>query len=96
MRMSGLAFAEDRNKNENTQYNMNRKHSNDPIPQIVDLGDGRFEFCYNHTQEQQENHIDYITDYVVCKMPVERQTVTDALIKKGHSQEEANQLTESL
>lgn len=51
---------------------MTRKHANDPIPQIVDLGDGRYEFCYNHTTEQKEEHTDYIADYVVCDMPVAR------------------------
>lgn len=75
---------------------MTRKHANEPIPQIVDLGDDRYEFCYNHTQEQLEDHIDYITDYVVCDMPVNRQTIIEALIDKGHTEQEANQLTEGL
>jgi hypothetical protein len=75
---------------------MTRKHANDPISQIVDLGDGRYEFCYNQTTEQKEEHTDYIADYVVCDMPVNRQTIIDALIEKGHSEIEANELTGTL
>lgn len=75
---------------------MTRKHANEPIPQIVDLGDGRYEFCYNYKQEQLEDHIDYITDYVVCDMPVNRDVIIQALIEKGYTEVEANELTQSV
>lgn len=71
---------------------MTRKHANEPIPQIVDLGDNRYEFCYNQTSEQREDHTDYIADYVVCDMPVNREVIIQALIDKGHTENEANEL----
>lgn len=71
---------------------MTRKHANEPIPQIVDLGDGRYEFCYNQTSEQIEQHTDYIADYVNCAMPVNREVIIQALIDKGHTENEANEL----
>lgn len=75
---------------------MNKKHANETIPAIVDLGDGKYEFCYNQSQEQQENHVDHNADYIVLDMPVDKQVVIQALIDKGHTEVEANQLTEGL
>lgn len=71
---------------------MIKKHSNDPISQIVDLGDNRYEFCYNQGYEQQENHIDYYADYIVLIMPVDRQNIIDALIARDYTEIEATNL----
>jgi hypothetical protein len=75
---------------------MIKKHANDPIPAIVDLGDNRFEFCYNQAEEQREDHTDYVADYIVLDMPVEKQSIVTALMVKGHTEQEANELTATL
>ena len=73
-----------------------RKYSNDPIPSIVDLGDGKYEFCYNHSQQEVENHISYEADIVVCPMPVNRAAIIYALMQEGKTTDEANDLTEGI
>jgi len=72
---------------------MTRKHANEPITTIVDLGNNKYEFCYNQAEEQREDHIDCVADYIVLDMPVDKQIVIDALIVKGHTEKEANELT---
>lgn len=77
-----------------------RKYSNDPINQIVDLGNGKYEFCFNHFQQEVENegntHISYEADIVVCEMPVNRDAIITALIEDCKTVEEANELTADL
>lgn len=77
-----------------------RKYSNDPINQIVYLGDGKYEFCYNHAEqtieEEGNTHISYEADIVVCPMPVNRAAIIYALMEDGKTADEANDLTEGI
>jgi hypothetical protein len=62
-----------------------KKHSNEPIPQIVDLGDNRYEFCFNHETKEDEERISYLCDIVVCPGTPEREAIRKQLIKEGYS-----------
>jgi hypothetical protein len=72
-----------------------RKYSNDIIPQIVDLGDRRYEFCFNHSTEQMEDHTSYVCDIVVVKGVPDRDNIIIALIQDGKTEEEANNIIEN-
>ena len=78
-----------------------KKYSNEPIPQIVDLGDNRYEFCFNHASEVVKNdegveHTSYDADIVTCEGSFDRQIVIAALVEDGKTREEAEELTECL
>ena len=72
------------------------KYSNDPITQIVDLGDGKYEFCFNHSEEVQEDHISYKCEIVVVGGVPDKDNIIAALIEDGKTEAEAIALTENL
>jgi len=78
-----------------------KKYSNDPIPVIVDLGDNRYEFCFNHSSEIVMNdegvsHTAYECDIVICEGTPDRSVIIAALIEDGKTQTEAEELTNSI
>lgn len=60
-----------------------KKYSNDPIPSIVDLGDGKYEFCWNFEHEQLEDHISYSSDVVTIEGTPNRDAIIAALVAEG-------------
>ena len=70
-----------------------KKYSNDPIQSIVDLGDGKYEFCWNFEQEQVEEHISYSSDVVTVEGVPDKQAIIDTLILEGKTEDEAIELT---
>lgn len=73
-----------------------KKYSNDPIPVIVDLGDGKYEFCFNHTTEEKEDHLCYISDVVTIEGFPNRQFIISELMADGKTEPEANNLVVDL
>lgn len=73
-----------------------KKYSNDPIQSIVDLGDGKYEFCWNFEQEQLEDHISYSSDVVTIEGAPDKQAIINALTSEGIIEAEAIQLTYDL
>jgi len=73
-----------------------KKYSNDPIPEIVDLGDGRYEFCFNHTTETKEEHLGYVSDVVTIEGLPSKADIIFALIADGKTETEANELVINL
>ena len=75
-----------------------KKYSNDKIPAIVNLGDGKYEFCFNHSSGIVKNddgieHTKYECDIVVCEGTPDRNVIIAALLQEGIPQEEAIELT---
>ena len=70
-----------------------KKYSNDPIQSIVDLGDGKYEFCWNFEQEQVEEHISYSSDVVTVEGVPDKQNIINVLVLNGVSDAEAIELT---
>jgi hypothetical protein len=63
---------------------MMKKYSNDPIPSIVDLGDGKYEFCWNFQQEQLEGRISYSSDVIIVEGNTpDKQNIIAGLIAEG-------------
>lgn len=78
-----------------------KKYSNDAIPAIVDLGDGSYEFCFNHTTETKEGEGEgaqtgYISDVVTIEGRPQKEAIISALIADGKTEIEANLLVVDL
>lgn len=73
-----------------------KKYSNDAIPAIVDLGDGGYEFCFNHTTETKEEHTSYVSDVVTIEGIPDKEAIIFALIADGKTEVEARELTNTL
>ena len=73
-----------------------KKYSNDVIPAIVDLGDGSYEFCFNHTTETKDEHTGYVSDVVMIEGRPNKTAIISALIADGKTEVEANELTVNL
>ena len=73
-----------------------KKYRHDPIPSIVDLGDGKYEFCWNFEQEQVEDHTSYSSDVVTIEGVFDKQAIIDTLILEGKTETEANELVINL
>lgn len=78
-----------------------KKYSNDVIPAIVDLGDGRYEFCFNHTTEIKDDEgkgtrIGYISDVVTIEGTPNKDAIITALVADGKTESEAEALVINL
>lgn len=79
-----------------------KKYSDDTIPAIVDLGDGEYEFCFNHetkTETNDETNIEktsYVCDIVVCEGMPEIGAIVTSLLSAGKTEIEANELVKNL
>jgi hypothetical protein len=77
-----------------------KKYSDDTIPQIVILGDGRYEFCFAQGSETTENegreHISYFADVVTVDGVPEKDAIISALMADGKTESEANELVKNL
>lgn len=77
-----------------------KKYSDSPIPQIVDLGDGRYEFCFAQGSKTTENegreHISYFADVVTVEGVPDEVAIITALMEDGKTETEANELLKNL
>lgn len=77
-----------------------KKYSDDPIPQIVILGDGKYEFCYAQGSETLENegfeHVSYYADIVIVGGVPDKGAIINALMADGKTESEANVLIKNL
>ena len=77
-----------------------KKYSDSPIPQIVDLGDGRYEFCFAQGSETTENegreHISYYADIVIVGGVPDKGAIINALMADNKTESEANELVKNL
>lgn len=73
-----------------------KKYSNDPIQSIVDLGDGKYEFCWNFDQEQMEDHVSYSSDVLTIEGVPNKQAIIEALIDDEKTEIEADNLVSEL
>lgn len=78
-----------------------KKYSNGAIPAIVDLGDGRYEFCFNFTTETKEgegevSHTGYVSDVVTIEGTPNKEAIISALIADGKTEMKANELVVNL
>lgn len=73
-----------------------KKYSDDPIPQIVILGDGKYEFCFNHQQQQEDDKISYYCDIVYVWGTPDKTNIKQALVADGKSDQEADELLKDL
>ena len=77
-----------------------KKYSDSPIPQIVILGDGRYEFCFAQgnetTQNEGREHINYFADVVTVAGVPDKVEIVSALIADGKTELEANVLAKNL
>ncbi len=76
------------------------KYSDSPIPQIVNLGDGRYEFCYAQGSETTNNegreHVSYFADVVTVSGLPDKSAIITALMEAGKIETEANKLVKNL
>jgi len=77
-----------------------KKYSDSPIPQIVDLGDGRYEFCFAQGSETTNNegreHVSYFADVVTVEGVPDEVAIITALMEDGKTETEANELLKNL
>lgn len=78
-----------------------KKYSNDAIPAIVDLGDGGYEFCFNHTTETEKDqsgveHTGFVSDVVTIEGRPKKEAIISALMADGKTLSEANELVKDL
>ncbi len=79
-----------------------KKYSDDIIPTIVDLGNGYYEFCYNHVSKIETNEetmaekTSYGCDIVVCEGMPQIGAIVVALLSAGQTEIEANELVKNL
>ena len=77
-----------------------KKYSDSPIPQIVILGDGRYEFCFAQGSETTNNegreHVSYFADLVTVEGVPDKVAIVNALIADGKTELEANELVKDL
>jgi hypothetical protein len=77
-----------------------KKYCDSPIPQIVNLGDGRYEFCFAQGSETTENegreHISYFADVVIVDGVPGKDAIISALMADGKTESEANELVKNL
>ena len=77
-----------------------KKYSDSPIPQIVILGDGKYEFCFAQgsetTQNEGREHISYFAEIVTVEGVPDKVSIVNALIAEGKMETEANELVKNL
>jgi hypothetical protein len=77
-----------------------KKYSDSPIPSIVLLGDGGYEFCFAQGSETTENegreHVSFFADVVNVDGVPEKDAIISALMADGKTESEANELVKNL
>lgn len=72
--------------------NNSYKYSKTPIPRIIYLDNNRYEFCYNHIEEYNDNHKNYKCEYILMSMPVNEAEIVMHLMLKGYTEEKASEI----